>query len=214
MAIHRGDPRSTPSVVTPRDAGVPAPYDADDGFGTSPQSADFNRDGRADLAIGVPGRELVAVLYGDADGILEGRRDSHSNRGLPGGSRYGNRLVAGDFNGDGYADLAVGAPGEEVATPDTGAIELLLGGPDGLTTEGARTIRRPSGEYSSFGSRLRGGDVNGDGHLDLVEGAPDRLGGAAGARHVLPPAPTAAPAGASRSATARRAACPPWRWPT
>ena len=42
-----------------------------DDFGWSPQSGDFDRDGWADLAIGVPGRELVAVLYGSDAGLLK-----------------------------------------------------------------------------------------------------------------------------------------------
>jgi hypothetical protein len=174
VVIHRGDRRATPTVITPRDARLGAPYTADDGFGTSPKSGDFNRDGWADLAIGVPGRQLVSVLYGSADGLLERRPDTLANRGLgEGAGRFGHRLAAGDFDRDGFADLAVGAPGEDVTDPASGAIELLFGSPDGLTTERTRTIRRPDDGYVAFGRRLEIGHVNGDRHLDLVEGAPD-----------------------------------------
>jgi hypothetical protein len=177
VVIHRGGRRATPTVITPRDAGLGAPYTADDGFGTSPKSGDFNRDGWADLAIGVPGRQLVSVLYGSADGLLERRPETLANRGLgEGAGRFGHRLAAGDFDRDGFADLAVGAPGEDVTEPASGAIELLFGSPDGLTTERTRRIPRPDGGYVAFGRRLEIGHVNGDRHLDLVEGAPDEPG--------------------------------------
>ena len=180
VVIHRGDRDATPTVITPRDAGLPAPYESDDEFGYSPQSGDFDRDGRADLAVGVPGRDLVTVLYGSADGLGSDRRQTFGDRGLPGGGRYGHRLVAGDFDDDGFADLAVGAPGEDPTVPGTGAIELLFGGSDGLTTERARTIERPDDDYFGFGRRLRTGHVNADRHLDLVVGAPDVPDGPAG----------------------------------
>ena len=181
VVIHRGDRRATPTVITPRNAGLGAPYAADDDFGTSPQSADFDRDGWADLAIGVPGRELVAVLYGSSAGLLERRPDTLSNRGLGEGvGRYGHQLAAGDFDADGFADLAVGAPGEELIAPASGAIELLFGSPEGLTTEGARRIERPDSADVAFGRRLQTGHVNSDRNLDLVEGAPDGLEGQPG----------------------------------
>ena len=174
VVIHRGDRRAPPTVIAPRHAGLGAPYAADDAFGTSPQSADFDRDGWADLAIGVPGRELVAVLYGNSAGLLKRRPETLSNRGLgEGAGRYGHRLAAGDFDADGFADLAVGAPGEDLVTPDSGAIEVLFGSPEGLTAEGARRIERPDAAYVAFGRRLQAGHVNGDRNLDLVEGAPD-----------------------------------------
>ena len=181
VVVHRGDRRDRPMVITPSDAGLNAPYLAGDGFGWSPQSGDFDRDGWADLAIGTPGRDLVAILYGSEDGLLNGRRDTRSDRGLGSGTgRYGQRVVAGDFNGDGFADLAVGAPGEEPGAPGSGAIELLFGSRDGITNEGSYRLRRPDKSYTGFGSRLRTGHVNGDRLLDLVEGAPDRLDGTTG----------------------------------
>jgi hypothetical protein len=181
VVVHRGGRRDRPMVITPSDADLNAPYLAGDDFGWSPQSGDFDRDGWADLAIGVPGRDLVAILYGSDDGLLNGRRDTHSNRGLGSGTgRYGQRIVAGDFNGDGFADLAVGAPGEVPGEPGSGAIEVLFGSRDGITAEGSYRLRRPDKSYTGFGSRLRTGHVNGDRMLDLVEGAPDRLDGTTG----------------------------------
>jgi Protein kinase domain/FG-GAP-like repeat/FG-GAP repeat len=178
VLIHSTERRDEATVITPRTVGLTRPYEDSDDFGSSPQSADFDRDGHADLAIGVPGRRLVAVLYGTGTGLA--RPQTVSDRGLPeGAGRYGQRLVAADFNGDGYDDLAVGAPGD-VAEPATGAIELVFGSGDGLSEEDARTISRPDDSFAAFGARLRTGDVNGDGVVDLVEGSPDQPGGPAG----------------------------------
>jgi len=177
VVVHRGDRRTPPTVITPAAAGVPGPHDEADAFGASVASADFDGDGRADLAIGMPGRDQVVLLYGTDAALLDGRRDTIEQRRLPlGAARYGSRLVAGDFSGDGFDDLAVGAPGTESGQPATGSIQLVLGHADGLRPTGARTIRRPSEEYAEFGSAMRAGDVDGDGHLDLVEGATDRPG--------------------------------------
>jgi serine/threonine-protein kinase len=181
VVIHNGERRTEPTVISPRDAGLPAPYEASDDFARSVQSGDFNRDGRADLAIGVPGRDLVALLYGSAGGLLRGRRGVVPNLGLGSSAgRYGYRLAAGDFDGDGFTDLAIGAPGEERGVPSSGAIELIFGSKQGLTTERTRSIRRPHAGYSGFGNRLWTGHVNGDRRLDLVEGAPDRPDGTSG----------------------------------
>ncbi len=182
--IHSGERRAKPTVITPRDADLKAPYEASDDFARSMQSGDFNRDGWADLAIGVPGRELVALLYGSSGGLLRGRRGVLPNLGLGASAgRYGRRLAAGDFDADGFTDLAIGAPGEDQGVPGSGAIELVFGSAEGLTTKRTR-IQRPDAGYTGFGSRMWTGDVNGDGRLDLAEGAPDRADGSGSGGHI------------------------------
>jgi len=91
----------------------------------------------------------------------------------PGAGRYGYRLAARDFNNDDISDLVVGAPGVQSA-PASGAVQLIFGSPTGLQIDKPRTIRRPDDTYVEFGSRLRAGDINRDGNLDLVAGSPDR----------------------------------------
>jgi hypothetical protein len=64
----------------------------------------------------------------------------------------------------------VAAPGRAVDA-GAGAVQLVFGGPDGLQLSGARVLTLDG--VQQFGRRLRAGDVDGDGALDLVEAAPD-----------------------------------------
>ncbi len=138
-----------------------------DGFGAALASGDFDRDGYADLAIGVrkdrKGEETEAgavnVLYGARGGLTAaGDQRWAGERLAPAWPVYfGTRLASGDFNGDGFWDLAIVAP--------EGGVSLVLpGGPDGLTAAGAVAV--PTG--GAWG--LAAGDLNGDGYADLAAG--------------------------------------------
>ena len=177
VLLHDPGGREDWAVITPSAAGVPRPHERGDEFGSGLASGDFDADGRADLAIGMPGKERVSVLYGSGQGLLHGRKQqlTASAARLPqGAGRFGYALVARDFDGDRFDDLVIGAPGGTVAEPGTGAIHLLFGSADGLRRTATRTIRPPDRAIRGFGSRLRSADVDADGHADLVEGAATR----------------------------------------
>jgi hypothetical protein len=120
---------------------------------------------------------------------------SQNSPGVPGtseaGDRFGSALAAGDFNGDGFSDLAVGIPGEDTTVSgffgpttfeDVGAVVIIYG-LGGLTTgntaspspipgfHGRRQVRQA--KIAQLGSPLSWGDFNGDGDGDLAIGAPD-----------------------------------------
>jgi FG-GAP repeat protein len=108
---------------------------------------DFNGDGYADLAVGAPGEDLGAatdagdfdISYGHAAGVSGSGSlaVSQNTAGVPGGAETGDRFgysnASGDFNGDGYADLAVSAPYEDSsAGADAGGIWIFYGSASGL----------------------------------------------------------------------------------
>ncbi|MEU2783273.1 FG-GAP-like repeat-containing protein [Streptomyces sp. NPDC007110] len=79
-----------------------------------------------------------------------------------------------DFNGDGYADLAVGAPGTTVNTQArAGSVSVLYGSASGLSTSRKQVlkgpgVKDPEGWRGLYGSHLESGDLDGDGYADLV----------------------------------------------
>jgi hypothetical protein len=163
ILIHPGSTDGKPQAISADAAGL-SDAASDSLFGSGIASGDFDHDGHVDLAVGASGLNALAVLYGSADGVTDGEPVDGPG---PAG-QYGWSLVAADFNDDAYADLAVGAIG---AGSESGAIEVLFGSADGLRTTGATTLTAPAGVPDSFGSVLAAGDVDGDGDIDLVEGA-------------------------------------------
>lgn len=185
------------SGVTDRDQiwhqgrkGVKGAPEKGDSFGKPLTSADFDGDGFADLAIGIPSEGIggkarvgaVQVLYGSRSGLrAAGDQIWHQGKsGVPGnneaGDNFGRALVSGDFDSDGFPDLAIGVPGENVGSvSDAGVVVVLRGSGSGLTSRGAQMLKQgrgglPSkpGRHEEFGATLATGDVNGDKHDDLV----------------------------------------------
>lgn len=115
----------------------PETSDLADAFATSLAAADFDGDGADDLAIGVPGEDhlagnagLIHVLYGSPGVGLTtaGRQIWIQGTEIPEvGDEFGVSLAAGQFDGVGAADLAIGAPGETVGVvSDAGAVSVLF----------------------------------------------------------------------------------------
>ncbi|MEV6749445.1 FG-GAP-like repeat-containing protein [Streptomyces sp. NPDC051080] len=81
-----------------------------------------------------------------------------------------------DFNGDGYPDVAVGAPMAALGDPESGAgaVSVLFGGPGGLSSARKQVLTWPdrpgisNPEDARYGKNLRSGDLDGDGYADLV----------------------------------------------
>ena len=155
---------------------------------------DFDGDGYADLAVGVPGEDLgsraskrdagaVQVLYGSSSGPTSRDQLWHQDRkGIKGvaerGDNFGEVLASGDFDSDGFADLAVGVPGESVGSASwSGVVQVLYGGPRGLTArdqlwrQGKAGVPGTPYDSNSFGSSLAVGDFDGDGFDDLAVAA-------------------------------------------
>ncbi len=162
--------------------------EAGDLFGGAVASAgDVNGDGYADLVVGAfvasPGARRFAgtasVFHGSSSGVETGPAAV-----LEGGAMFdqfgGSIGSAGDVNGDGYADLAVGAyqasPG---ARRNAGTVGVFLGSELGITAIPTRVLEGGAGG-DGFGYSVAGaGDVNGDSYADLIVGA---LGASPGGR--------------------------------
>ena len=149
---------------------------AGDDFATSVAAVgDLDGDGYGDLAVGAPsvsgGAGVVRLYRGSSTGVQPtGGSVINGNAGLEFGASVAG---AGDFNGDGYADLLIGAPGFANGGTLTGVAYLYAGGANFFTNT-SPSVRGIGGlPYSRGGTAVAGvGDLNGDGYDDFASGGP------------------------------------------
>ena len=163
--------------------------------GTTPAGCDLDGDGAAELVVGVTegagGAGSVVVVPGSAKGprTAESWEIDEESLGLGGanraGDRFGAAVACGDVDGDGIADLVVGAPGDAPALWATGSVFVIYGSSERSFDRAGRWHRGESGigeigvGGDGFGSAVAVGDVDGDGHGDVAVGAPGVSGGGA-----------------------------------
>ena len=183
------------SQAGPAVAGDASPFE---NFGAALASGDFDDDGCDDLVIGVPldavdgvnGAGAVHVLYGNAVGGLNADNDDYWHQGagsaggaLEPGDEFGRAVAVGDFDGDGFDDLAIGIPREDIGSgadevTDAGAIQVLFGRSTGLSTVGGVILRRGTNLFGSpvanehLGEVLAAGNINSSAGDELVIGIP------------------------------------------
>ncbi len=162
-----------------------------DYFGREWAYGDLDGDGYDDLVVGVQGEMIsgwdgagaVHVIYGGSNGLTASgdtiiSRANAMSPGLPTGfESFGRSVATGDFNGDGYDDLAVGVGTSVDGNAGAGSVIVYTSGPSGPFASSEFHQNSPgiadSAEQSDgFGLSLASGDWNGDGNDDLAIGIP------------------------------------------
>ena len=162
----------SPSVATPND---------DFGRTVAP-AGDVNRDGYGDVLVASPLDDVavdgdegrVYLFLGTANGIAATPAWSWTSGQTNGAIEV--VAAAGDVNGDGYADVAVGTPSWSVASAAlSGKVSIFHGSASGLPANPSRELFPPNAAlFDRFGAAVAtAGDVNGDGYADLIVGSPD-----------------------------------------
>ncbi len=166
--------------------------------GLTGQIGDVNGDGYGDLVTGSYDDDAgdpsaahvggeIEVLYGGPDGISSSRTPqvlSQDTADVPGagerGDGFGYALSVGDTDGDGFADVLVGAPDEAIGTvAEAGMVTLLRGSAAGLTGTGSAAWEQNTAdvpgvaeEGDTFGAAVHLADLTGDGRAEVVVGVP------------------------------------------
>ena len=147
-------------------------------FGLSVATAgDVNVDGYSDVIVGAkdysngqPNEGAAYVYLGSASGLAASPAwTAESNKAY---AYFGNSVAtAGDINGDGYADVIVGAYNYDNLPISTGQVYVYLGSASGLASSPAWTAESDQASAYFGRSVSTAGDVNGDGYSDVIVGS-------------------------------------------
>ncbi|MGW3424543.1 FG-GAP and VCBS repeat-containing protein [Streptomyces phaeochromogenes] len=147
---------------------------------------DVNNDGFDDVVAGNYWTgDKVQIAFGSASGLSDERVQIFDQDlpGFPGveeeGDGIGSSVSVADVTGDGFADIALGIPGEDIGDLyDAGSIALVPGSATGVTGAGTQTFHQNTAgvpgvaeNKDEFGVSSALVDVNGDGHADLAAGS-------------------------------------------
>jgi hypothetical protein len=176
--IYAGQSSPTGLATTPSWILSNPAHQANGHFGSSLAIGDFDGNGYADLAISAETQDLVGRVFiyaSGPDGVRSPPSATLDSPAAVTGAGFGDPLATGDFDGDGYADLAVSAAQEDIGGLNAvGRVYLFHGGPDGIAGRAPwRVLDNPTGQMISFyGIELAAADFNGDGVDDLAVSAP------------------------------------------
>lgn len=159
-----------------------------DCFGFALAAGNFDGDAYDDLAIGVPFEDweaenegFVIVLYGSSSGLnasdyvlVHQDNGINLNNSSEDNDLLGFSMSAGDIDGDGYDDLAVGSPGEGYnTTANTGMVHVAYGSSIGISSCCDKESRFYTSAHDNFmGRAVTVEDLDDDGYADLCIGIP------------------------------------------
>jgi hypothetical protein len=143
-------------------------------------AGDVNGDGYSDVIVGAPhwgddgltSEGKVWAFHGSSSGL--NATSAWSRESGQNGAYYGYAVgTAGDVNGDGYADIILGAPHMTGSVSDEGTTRVYCGSASGLRS--SYDWKGEGGQVLSWYGMAVGtaGDVNGDGYAEVIVGAKD-----------------------------------------